>query len=371
MGITTIKQAIKTGVKVADAIELGINKIKEKYGKEWKNEDKFRKDMLEGFSDEKIDVEEGSSNTKTDPTVKQALIDAGYSREMTINNKDGVKEKRSILNWKLLVGSEGSIDNINTVVDKVLPKKGYSEADIENIKQSLKDEYNDLHASIIEKAQNELENRNKERPIAEVKSSARRLAELYNYGLFEKNEAEFDRLINSAVGLSDLGQQAFAQSKKLAQSLATLYSQRDKEGRLMPEVTFKKAVSDINSEIESLLTKVANNDSNWKYKTADVVGEYMGLSQRNALVSGTQLVENTLSGYIERAFMDLGYKLSNNVQTKELRLKNKELSKAQFYDIVLNAGNDFGSIGSPFLVKSRAMDKVLKWSDNQYYHATT
>lgn len=368
-GITTIKAAIKAGVNVTEAIELGIKKIKEQYGKEWKKEENFRRDMLAGFRREGVDMSPAKPLSTSDD-VKTALIDAGYGKQITVTTKEG-KEKRSILDWKKLTGEEGSLDRINEVIDKVLPSKDYTPAEIEAVKQGLKDEYNAIHASIIEKAENELENRNAERTPAEIKSSARRLAELYNYGLFEKESDTYDKLINSAVGLSDIGNEAFLEAKNIAKSLAKLYAQRDANGQLLPEITFKKAISELNNKIEALLTKVASKEATWKYKAVDAIGEFMGLSQRNALVSATQMVENTLSGYFERAFIDIGYRLSNNVDTKALRDKRGKLAKAQVADIIYNAGDDFGDVTSPFLTKSKVMDKILSLSDSQVYHAAT
>lgn len=55
--ITTIKLAIKAGVAVADAVELGIDKVKELHGK-WEAEDRFRKDMLDGFAESKVETKE-------------------------------------------------------------------------------------------------------------------------------------------------------------------------------------------------------------------------------------------------------------------------------------------------------------------------
>lgn len=363
-GITTIKAAIKAGVSIADAIELGINKIKEKHGKEWKKENEFREDMFTEFRREGINAE--SKNGFKSDTVKEALIAAGYGREITVTTKEG-KQKRQILDWKKLTGEEGSLDNINTVIDNELGKKGYSESEIADIKQALKDEYNDLHASIIEKAEKELATRNKERTPAEIKSSARRLAELYNYGLFEKESDTYDKLINSAVGMSQLSNDSFLKAKNLAKSLAKLYTQRDANGQLMPDIAFKKAINSINSEIEALLTEIVSKEADWQYKAADVVGEYVSILQRDALVSGAQAIENSLSGYVERVFMDIGYRLSK-VDTKALREQRKKLARTQFTDIVLNAGSDFGNITSPFIVKSRVMDKIAKLSDKQMYH---
>lgn len=364
-GITTIKAAIRAGVSIADAIELGINKIKEQHGKQWKKENEFRKDMLDEFRRENINTE-SATGLKSD-TVKEALIAAGYGREITVTTKDG-KQKREILDWKKLTGEEGSLDNINAVIDKVLGKKGYSKSEINNIKQALKDEYNDLHASIIEKAENELATRNKERTPAERKSSAKRLAELYNYGLFEKDSDTYDRLINSAVGLSQLSNDSFIKAKELAKSLASLYAQRDANGKIMPEITFKKAVRSINNEIEALLTNVVSDEASWKYKAVDRVGEYFNINQRFMLVTMKQLLENPLAGYIERAAMGLGYRMMGDKPTDALSKKEKQLARVQFTDIVINAGNDYGDVTTPFLSKSKVMDAISKASDNQLYH---
>jgi len=58
-GIEVIKQSIKAGVEVADAVESGINYIKKKY-QDWDKEHLFRKDMLEGFKEEGVEVGEKS-----------------------------------------------------------------------------------------------------------------------------------------------------------------------------------------------------------------------------------------------------------------------------------------------------------------------
>jgi hypothetical protein len=55
-GITTIKNAIKAGVVVANAVEMGIDKIKSLYGQSWDKEDDFRKDMMTGFKDAGFDT---------------------------------------------------------------------------------------------------------------------------------------------------------------------------------------------------------------------------------------------------------------------------------------------------------------------------
>lgn len=72
-GITVTKLAIKAGVDIIDAIELGIEKIKELHGKVWDKEADFRKDMLDGFGEEKVDTKSKRSVT---PKEKGSILDA-------------------------------------------------------------------------------------------------------------------------------------------------------------------------------------------------------------------------------------------------------------------------------------------------------
>lgn len=369
MGLTTIKQAIKTGVKVADAIELGINKIKEKYGKEWKNEDKFRKDMLEGFSEEKIDVEEGSSNTKTDPTVKQALIDAGYSREMTIKNKDGVKEKRSILDWRKLTGEEGSLDNINKVIDQTLGDKGYTSEEIANIKQSLKDEYNDLHASIIEKATADLERRNTPRDNSS-KILARRLAELYNQGLFDKDTDTYDRLINQTLGVSIKDQAMFDEIKGLHKSLADLVDSRDASGKKLSDVALSTAEAKIKNDIKKVIQKVAFSSGNGAYKATVIIKNLVNGMQRQMLNTIGQLVENPISA----KYNDLQVQVQDAFKkgqwdTPELKAQRRMLSKAAYKSVLIDRGEEYGGVGSPFTTKNAFDDAIRSVAPSKLYQA--
>ena len=182
-GITIIKNSIKAGVNIADAIELGINHIKQKYGQDWANEGMFRDDMTQGFKTEGVSEKEIKAKELSDKeVVKQALIDAGFGKEITVK-----KEKRNVLDWKKLAGEEGSVDKIKENVEKIIG---------EDAAKDLVDEYNNLRASIIEKSLNELERRNIPRKKVNLKTSAKKLAELYNYGLFEKESDTYDKSVS-------------------------------------------------------------------------------------------------------------------------------------------------------------------------------
>jgi len=360
-GITVIKNSIKAGVSIADAIEIGINHIKEKYGNNWANEDMFRKDMTEGFKTEGITEKEiKAKELSNKEVVKQALIDAGFGKEITVRTKQG-KVKRDVLDWKKLAGEEGSVDKIRDNVEGIIGKEAAKE---------LEDEYNNLRASIIEKSLNELENRNTPRKKVDLKTSAKKLAELYNYGLFEKESDTYDRLMNTALGMNELDQKSFDEAKNLAKSLSELFSQEDSNGNKLSQEYLKFAERSINKKIETLLSKIAWSQSNGAYKAVVVAKEFIGLAQRNALVSVAQAIENTTSGYISRAFKKIGF-MFDNVDTKAMKASRNKLAQMTFKDINLNAGLEFGDVTSPFITKSKTMDLIVNASDSRLYHALT
>lgn len=370
-GITIIKNSIKAGVNIADAIEIGINHIKEKYGKDWNKEDDFRSDMLDGFKDEGIEIKEPTVKEKTKQQeykelVKQSLIEAGFGREITVRTKEG-KEQRQTLDWKKLAGEEGSIDKIKENVEKSLKDNGYTDSQISDIQNDLETEYNNLRASIIEKSLNELNNRNTPRKPVNIKTSAKKLAELYNYGLFEKEADTYDHLMNSALGMNQLGQDNFMEAKRLAGKLSELFTQKDKDGNNISQSSLKHGERVINKQIEHLLSKVAWADSDGAYKAMIVTKELVSLCQRNALVSVAQALENTTSGYISRFYTKIGFSL-DKVDTKSLAKVRRTLSQMTYKDITLNGGLEFGDITSPFISKSKAQDFIVNAIDSKFYH---
>ena len=356
-GINVIKNSIKAGVNIADAIELGINHIKEKYGKDWVNEGMFRDDMTQGFKTEGVSEKEiKAKELSNKDIVNQALIEAGFGKEITVKGK-----KRNVLDWKKLAGEEGSVDKIRENVEKIIG---------EDAAKDLVDEYNDLRASIIEKSLNDLERRNIPRKKVNLKTSAKKLAEIYNQGAFEKESDTYDHLMNTVLGMNQLDQKSFDEAKKLAKSLAELFSQKDSDGNQLNQVYLKQAERTINKKIERLLSKVAWSESNGAYKATVIAKEFIGLAQRNALVSVAQAIENTTSGYISRAFKKVGF-MFDNVDTKSLKKSRNKLASMTFKDITLGNGLEFGDVTSPFITKSKTMDLIVNASDSRLYHALT
>lgn len=361
-----ISQAAKLMTAYA---KLGIVKVEDVLAE-------MRKDYGDKFVDEnkenlrKAYMATVKTSSAIQDTVKQALIDKGYGRTITVTTASG-KEQRQVLDWKKLAGAEGSIERMKETVEQQLAEDGYSKNEIETIQQELTDEYNRLHASIIEKAIKELERRNKDKQPYVTKNSAQRLAEFYNLGGFDKSSNEYDNLMNSVLGLNQLERDAFIEAKEIAKAMATVYEFRTADGRRLNEQTVKKAIADLQSQQEKLLTKVADANSTKLYKLVDLVGEFISLGQRFVLAKLGQLIENPLAGYTERAMLDIGDRVTKAGDTKGLSSQRGKLAKAQFADIVLNAGNDFGNVGSPFLIKSKLMDRFADISDAKAYHLFT
>lgn len=361
-GISVIKNAIKAGANIADAIELGINHIKDKYGKDWDNEDRFRKDMSDGFKSENVDLKE---KTKADDSikgiVKQALIGAGYSREVTQN---GEKVKR--LDWVKLAGEEGSVENIQKKVEEVLLKEGgYSKKQIEEMQNSLQEEYNRLSAEIVEKGLNELEKRNLIKPSPNRKSESKRLAELYNMGLLDKNENEYDNLLNKVLGLSEFEQNVFNKIKAKTKALADIYN-AEANGKKITEHSLQTVANDLNHEIKELLNAVSYKEGDFKYKLITSLTDYAGLSQKALLGGLPNLIENVFSG----RFAGIEQKIfTDKVLTPELRKQIKKDKKIIYDDITRNAGLYYGDTNTSLVSSSRFEDWINGKTDNRMAHA--
>ena len=294
--------------------------------------------------------------------TKQALIDAGFSREITVTLKDGTKEKRQVLDWKKLAGEEGSIDNIREVVENALKDKGFTDAQISRMRDAFVTEFNELRANIATKAIKELRRLNEPKEAPQRKSSARRLAELYDLGLFEQNSDEFDYLVNKAIGLSDVGQEAFFEAKRFASSLSELY-------KMNPNEFFtKQFVREINFKIAKLLNKVAFHEGgNW-FKFVNVSSEIFNLMLRAKLQTLKQFFDNQISGRQERLIQDIGGIIQGELSTKELGELRKKYASTVKEDITKNAGLYFGEVNTPFLTKSQIEDYLNSLTKDRLYH---
>jgi hypothetical protein len=351
-------------VNIADAIELGINRIKERHGKEWAKEADFRKDMIDGFKDHGIKREaEGTPKQ----IIKNALIEAGFGRNILVKTKEG-REARTILDWKKLAGQEGSIDKMKENVSKVLEKKGFSKEEISEMQKSLSDEYNNLRASVIEKSINELNKRNKKILTEDQKTAAKKLSELYNYGLFEQDPAQYDVLLAKAIGIDRLNEGRFKKVYELGKALETLYGSSF-NGKKLNDLELKTAIQSIEEKMRVILHDEAGQHGSSALKMADMVRTYMDATQRMILNSLGQGVQNPLAGLQQVTMSNIDSFLNNSGSTKELRAQKREVAKAIYKDMVLAGGVNFGDVNTTFVSRGNLDAYIAKMSDNKLFHA--
>lgn len=300
-----------------------------------------------------------------DPNPKaftnQALIDAGYGREITVTTKQG-KEKRQILDWKKLAGKEMDVNAIKNIVEQALKDKGFTPAQISRMQDAFVNEFTGLRASVIEKSLKALQQMNEPKNPSERKSSARKMAELFDFGLFDQNPDKFNYLLNKLLGLSDLDQEAFFELNKLSESI--------KEITLMNSNEFftKQFIREINLKTSKVLNRVARQQGGTYFNVVNVVSELMNLTLRTKLQTLKQYFDNQISGRQERLIQDIGTMFQKGTDTDELKKLRSKYAGLIKDDITKNAGLYFGEVNSPFLTKSQIEDYINSRTDNQFYH---
>jgi hypothetical protein len=353
-GITVIKNSIKAGVNISDAIEIGINHIKAKYGKNWEKEDDFRKDMHDGFNTEGIDAKERTAKEKTKikgikETVKQALIDAGFYRE--IKTKNGINK---VLDWVKLVGRDASVEGLKKNVEEQLKKQGFDDAKIAEISNELEIEYKRLAKDILDKATADLERRNLIKPSPNRKSDNQRLVDLYNEGLFGDNIKKYENAVNRILGFSDIDNANYDKIKQKLFALSELYKAKN-NGKKISEQSINAVSNELNHAISNIMA-VSSFVQAPKYSKLASLSLEFGVLAQKALLGGIKtLAENVVSGDYAASANRIN---TDSYMTPELKKQTKANVKAVKNDIVENAGLYYGDVTTSLVTHSIIEDLI-------------
>jgi DNA repair exonuclease SbcCD ATPase subunit len=298
-----------------------------------------------------------------DPTpkvyVENALIEQGFGKEVKVKG-----ETKQVLDWTKLAGAAGTPSKISENVGKALEKSGFNEIQLERIKDKFIQEYVDLRYSVIEKAQNELASRNKETVTADQKSAAKKLAELYTYGLFEEKAPEFEITLNKALG-AKVSESGYNEAKAIAKGLETIYSTSFK-GVKLSDVSAKAAIEKLEDQMRILLFKESKSQGNNNLKVANMVRGYFDIQQTMILNNLKQAVENPLSG-LQQNLIDKILVNVDGSSTGKLADQRRNLMKAVYADMMVNGGIGYGKIENTFVNRRHMDDYVNKLSDNKLY----
>ena len=265
-GITTIKAAIKAGVAVSKAIEMGIDEIRTAYekatGKKWEKEDDFRTDMHEGFNAEPEKGTEAALKKRIADLKKQIedLKDkiakggeAGKAKEKKfsdnpevqklIEERDRLKKENEELQKKAGIGKysdESKIAAAKKAAQKNIEEleRKLAENDLE-IKKKTSPTDAELEAFKAKQKQlrEEIEKRRKEQEVGKYSAQERAEQEA------KRKQARIDEL-NRRINEKDFSAEEYKAKKEkteLDKELAEAQKKYDEAKKTSPEYIDKKA----------------------------------------------------------------------------------------------------------------------------------
>jgi len=299
-----------------------------------------------------------------DPTprlfIENALIEQGFGRQINVKTKNGV-EQRWVLDWKKLAGEEGSVDNIRERVEAALRDKGYTEEQILRMQDAFVEEYNNLSESIVEKALNEINARNKQAITPEQKSAVRKLVEMYNYGIFDKDPNAYETALAKTLGLSGISLENFERVRELGEVLSNLFSSNF-EGKPLNENQLRTAIQVIEEKMRVILNSEAMQQGGTAFKLSEIVKEYMDASQRMMLNTVKQGIENPISGLLERFYSSIGYA---GTLPEQLNAQQRKMARDIYKEMVLQKGMGYGNVGNAFISKGSLDAHIHNMSDSE------
>lgn len=221
--------------------------------------------------------------------LDEMMKEAGFGKKL--------KNGKIILDWNKLAGEIGSVQDLRENVQRVLEDNGFSQDVIDGVKNSLENEFTELHARVLEKAEKELAKRSGALERETVsKSDLRRLAELNNLGIFESSH---DRLLYDLLGVDELQQEDIENLKQIAQAASNLYREIDKN--YGSEVYASREFQSLNREIERIIQRNISNKKRLlkAFKIVGGITNFLSLWATGLLSGPLTILENKLSGVKE------------------------------------------------------------------------
>lgn len=364
LAIETIAQLVEKGATVAQAIKnvLADAKFKDV------DADKLRQDILGVIKTPKIrDI------------VKQALIDAGFSREITVtkNQKDidgndvldangkkvKVKEKKEVLDWVKLTGRMNSVEALRKNVEDKLKEQGYTDSQISEISNELEAEYIRLTEDIADKAMADLERKNQITPTPNRKSDLDRLVEYHSKGLFAEDAKQYERLINKIVGISKREQDVLDKIEAEIEKIKNLREVKI-DGKLPDAKSIDTQVSQIAKNIRNIITWANLKNSPISLKVWTVIADIAGISRAAVLGNLYNAAQNIYANKRASFLAKAKYKLKG-YSTPELNSALNEFKNVVMQDVLVNRGVDFGDSVSPFSNHSIFIEKLKDYIMNK------
>lgn len=332
-----LKKQIEDGLKEAGFTTKEIAKTSTEL-----KEDKERRDDILAFKDK---------NGKTPKEIiTDALIAKGFGKTMTVKG-----EKIQILDWKKLAGRAGTEEEISRNVEEVVKDiEGLSD-EIQYAKDLFIQEIKDLREGIILKSITELKRKNRDAITVEQRSAAKRLAELYSLGLFDKAEDEFDNALNKAVGIN-VTEENYAGAKEIARGLERIFTTSFKGGKLN-ETSAKFALEQLNNKLRLLLIDETIKQGSSSLRVANIVRSYFDISQTMILMNMKQTIENPLSG-LQGNVLEIVEDVLSGSSTADQRKQRTKQMKNVAVDMITQGGMGYGDVENLFVNRKHLDDSL-------------
>lgn len=218
--------------------------------------------------------------------LDEMMKTAGFGKKL--------KNGKTILDWNKLAGEIGSVQDLRENVQRVLEDNGFSQDVIDGVKNSLENEFTELHARVLEKAEKELAKRAGALERETVnKSDLRRLAELNNLGIFESSH---DRLLYDLLGVGELQQEDIEDLKQIAQAASNLY--RDIDKNYGSEVFASRQFQALQRAIDGIIARNINNKTTL-LKILAIIKNFFDVYLTGLLAGPLTILENLWSGVKE------------------------------------------------------------------------
>jgi len=275
--------------------------------------------------------------------AKTVLVDimkeAGFGKQLS-NGK-------SIIDWVKLAGYTNNVSALRDNIDRVLLDKGYSVDVVQQIKNSLEREFNDLVAETLVKSEKMLDTKlNAVRKPHEIKSDLKRLSELNVLGIFQNNH---DALLHKMLGVDNITANDMRNLAEISQAVTDLTNELTFDAQGNPVSTDGKdfyagfAFSTLKEKINDIVTANVQNKTAM-LNAIDKVNKFMQLRATGLIMNPINVIENNRSGFWELLSTTL---LQVKQQGWDAFFRDKDLFKAVFQDVA-KGGVGYGDEGLKF-----------------------
>jgi hypothetical protein len=97
---------------------------------------------------------------------------------------------------------------------------------------------------------------------------------MYNYGLFDKNLAEYEVALAKTIGVSKLDETNIKRAVEMGEAMSELYNSRF-QGKRLNERQMRSAIQVIENKMREILVDESNKEGGFQLKAAEMARTYL------------------------------------------------------------------------------------------------